>query len=130
MTSGIVFYYDLATVIVISIIMFGFLGYMTGANLARNWRSIWLLVFFCALLAVGERFMAHTIVWHRFYLLLDLFWSDEEGLSVAFDAYIFVSFGICLAFAFLAYFSTKASLMVRQYPWLYVRSGPFGWRRR
>jgi hypothetical protein len=129
MTSGIVFYFDVATTIVVSIIMFGFLAYMTGANMARNWRPIGHLVFYCALLAVGERFMAHTIVWHRFYLLLDIFWTDGEW-SVAFDAYIFISFVICLTFGFLAYYATRASLMVRQYPWLYERSGPFGWRRR
>lgn len=129
MDSGIVFYFDLATTIVISIIMFGFLGYMTGANAARNWKSLGLLVFYCAMLAIGERFMAHTIVWHRFYLLLDVF-VTEEGLGIGFDAYILVSFVICMAFAFLAFYSTRASLMVRQYPWLYERSGPFGWRRR
>jgi hypothetical protein len=130
MTSGIVFYFDVATLIVISVILFGFLGYMTGANAARNWKSPGLLAFFCGLLAVGERFMAHTIVWDRFYLLVDIFWTEEDGLSIAFDAYVFVAFVICLGFAFLAYYSTRASLMVRQYPWLYERTGPFGWRAR
>lgn len=129
METGFVFYFDVTTMIVVSIIVFGFLGFMTGASAARNWQSPRLLIFYCLLLSFGERFMAHTLVWDRFYLIFDVF-NDEEGTHFAFDTYTFVAFGICLVFAFVAFFSTRASLMVRQYPWLYERTGPFGWRSR
>jgi hypothetical protein len=29
-----------------------------------------------------------------------------------------------------AYYLTRARKMVQQYPWLYERRGPFGWRER
>jgi hypothetical protein len=32
--------------------------------------------------------------------------------------------------ALLAFLEARAGLMVRQYPWLFARLGPFGWRRR
>lgn len=129
METGIVFYFDVGTLIVVSIALFGFLGFMTGAQAARGWKSIGLVVLYCAFLSVGERFMAHTIVWDRFYMILDIFWTDE-GVSFAFDAYILVSFAICTLFALVAYYATRASLMVRQYPWLYERTGLFSWRGR
>lgn len=129
MATGIVFYFDWPTTLVVTVILFGSLSHMTGAMLARNWRSLALLAGYSALLAVGERFMAHAIVWERFYVILDIFWTDE-GVSLGFDAYYFVSFAVCLASAGLAYYATRAALMVRQYPWLYERSGPVGWRLR
>lgn len=127
MATGIVFYFDWATAIVVTGVLFGGLSYMTGATLARNWNTFRLLVAYCLLLAVGERFMAHAIVWERFYLFFDIF-SSDQGVSFAFDAYYLVSAVVCLASATLAYYSNRASLMVRQYPWLYVRSGLFSWR--
>ncbi|MEZ5670031.1 MAG: hypothetical protein R3F55_21865 [Alphaproteobacteria bacterium] len=127
--SGIQFYFDVTTLIVVTVILFGFLAFMTGASVARGWASLGRLALYCALLAVGERFMAHAIVWDRFYMILDIFWTDE-GVSLGFDAYYFVALASCLFFAFVAYYSTRASLMVRQYPWLYERTGPFGWRHR
>ncbi|MGF1627713.1 MAG: DUF6867 family protein [Alphaproteobacteria bacterium] len=129
MDTGLTFFFDLATLLVISVIMFGFLSYMTGANAARNWQSPMLLIGYCALLAIGERFMAHTIVWHRFYILLDVYVTDE-GMAFGFDAHIFVSFAICVCFGLFSYYGTKASLMVRQYPWLFERAGLFSWRSR
>ena len=129
METGLVFYFDWPTAIVITGVLFGFLGYMTGATLARNWNSFALLVAYSLLLAVGERFMAHAIVWERFYLFFDIFWTDD-GAAFAFDRYYFIAAVVCLASATLAYYSTRAALMVRQYPWLYVRSGPFGWRAK
>lgn len=129
MPGGIEFYFDWATAIVVTVALFGFLAVMTGANLARNWRSLGLLATYCALLAVGERFMAHAIVWERFYIVLDIYWT-EQGLSFGFDAYYFVSLAVCLGMATLAYYATRAALMVRQYPWLYERTGIVGWRSR
>jgi hypothetical protein len=38
--------------------------------------------------------------------------------------------GILALIAATAYYLTRARRMVQQYPWLYERRGPFGWRRK
>jgi len=35
---------------------------------------------------------------------------------------------IFLAVGLIGWRATRASQMVRQYPWLYTRAGPLGWR--
>jgi hypothetical protein len=45
-----------------------------------------------------------------------------SAASFACDASIFVVVGL------VAWRTTRASLMVRQYPWLYARTGPLTWR--
>jgi hypothetical protein len=50
---------------------------------------------------------------------------EGELLSVssfACDTFIFLVIGL------VSWRTTRASLMVRQYPWLYVRTGPLTWR--
>jgi len=37
---------------------------------------------------------------------------------------------VIMAIALLSYRLTRARTMVAQYPWLYERAGPFGWRAR
>jgi hypothetical protein len=44
--------------------------------------------------------------------------------------YYVVDTAVLMAAGSAAYFLTRAGLMVRQYPWAYERSGPFGWREK
>ncbi len=124
------FYFDLGALIAFTIGLFGFLSFMTGMSVARSWQSIRAILAYSLLLAVGERFMVQAIVFDRFYMIIDIFWSAEDGLSLAFDLHYFVSLAICATIGSVAYYATRASLMVRQYPWLYERAGVFGWRLR
>jgi hypothetical protein len=86
----------------------------TGRALALNWRPIWQVLPYALLLAVGDRF-----------LIFALFGGPL--LSVG---------GFILAIAYLAGVALLAHrvalvrLMIRQYPWLYDRAGPFHWRQR
>jgi hypothetical protein len=93
---------------------FGAAALATGRALARSWRPLWQALPYAALLAVADRF-----------LLFALFGGEllsASGYAIA---------AAILVMAVLAsYRATQASLMVRQYPWLYEKSGPLGWRER
>ena len=128
MTFDAPFYFDVGALIAFTIGLFGFLSFMTGMSVARAWQSIGTVVAYSVLLGFGERFMTQAIVFERFYMVVDIFWSAEDGLKLAFDVYVFVSFAICLTFSATAFYAMRATLMVRQYPWIYERSGVFGWR--
>ncbi len=95
-------------------IVIGFAAYMTGQAIANTWRPAWQLVVYVLLLGVVARF-----------LIFALF--DGELLSLTGYA---ASTALLLAIGVFAYRLTRARRMVHQYPWLYERSGLFGWRRR
>ena len=59
------------------------------------------------------------------FLVWGLFGGD--GLSVS--GYV-IDTAYLIAVGFAAYRLTRARRMVTQYPWLYERAGPFGWRDR
>jgi hypothetical protein len=86
----------------------------TGQALARNWRAPWQLVPYALLLAAGERFMLYALYQAA---LLSVVWYVTTAALLA-------------AVAAAAYRFTMARRMTAQYPWLYERAGPFGWRER
>jgi hypothetical protein len=93
---------------------FGAAALATGRALARSWRPLWQALPYAALLAVADRF-----------LLFALF--GGELLSASGYA---VAAAILLLAVLASYRATQARLMVQQYPWLYEKSGPLGWRER
>lgn len=93
---------------------FGAAALATGRALARSWRPLWQTLPYAALLAAADRF-----------LLYGLF--GGELLSASGYA---AAAAILLLMTLLGYRATQARLMVRQYPWLYDKAGPLGWRER
>jgi len=100
--------------LVVTVLLFGAAASLSGQALARNWRPAWQIVVYTALLAAADRF-----------LLYALFGADLASLVAYAAAWV-----ILLAAASLGYRVTRARRMVAQYPWLYERAGPFGWRER
>ena len=100
--------------LVVTVVLFGAAAAMTGQALARNWRPLWQIPLYALLLAAADRF-----------LLFALFGAEllSPGGYVAAAA-------ILLAAAGASYRVTQARRMVAQYPWLYERAGPLGWRER
>lgn len=100
--------------LVLTLVLYGGAALMTGRSLARGWRPFWQTVPYAALLAIGDRF-----------LLYALFAGDllsPSGYAVA-AAVVWI-------IAASAYRLALVRLMLRQYPWLYERAGPFAWRER
>jgi hypothetical protein len=103
-----------ASFLVMTLVIFGAAALATGRALARNWRPLWQAVPYAALLALGDRFLLYALF--RGELL------SASGYALA--------AAILLLLAVIAYRTSRAQLMVRQYPWLYEPAGPFSWRER
>jgi hypothetical protein len=100
--------------LVMTVVIFGGAAAMTGQALARNWRPVWQVLPYALLLGIGDRFLLYALFGARLI--------SAEGYAAAVL--------ILLAIGLVAYRLTQTHCMVRQYPWLYERSGPFQWRAR
>ncbi len=98
----------------VTCIIMGFAAYMTGQAMANTWRPVWQLFVYGALLGLASRF-----------LIFSLF--DGDLLSMTGYA---IDTAVLIAIALIAFRLTRARKMVNQYPWLYERSGLFGWKSR
>lgn len=105
---------SLLTFAILTVIMFGGAAFLMGQAVARTWRPAWQLVPYSILMQQFERFLDWS--------LLDGDWEAVGGQLV--------SFGVIVGLAFLAYRLTLTNKMVNQYPWIYERAGPLGWRER
>lgn len=98
----------------VTVVLMGGAGWLTGQALARTWRPVWQLFPYVLLLGFGDRF-----------LIFALF--DGELLNAV--GYVFDT-AVIAAIATVAFRTTQAAKMVDQYPWLYERRGPLGWREK
>jgi hypothetical protein len=103
-----------APFLVMTLVLFGGAAFLTGQALAQNWRPAWQILPTAVLLAAADRFLHYALFGAELTPLADF------AVTVA----IFASI------AAPAYYLTRARKMVQQYPWLYVRRGPFSWRRK
>jgi len=100
--------------LVMTLVLFGGAAFLTGQALAQNWRPAWQIPPIALLLAAADRFLH--------YALFGAELAPVAGFSAT---------AVLLALlAAAAYYLTRARKMVRQYPWLYERRGPFGWHEK
>lgn len=97
-----------------TLVVMGFASFMTGQALANTWRPMWQIVPYALLLGFADRFLV---------------WGLFEGELFLLSGYMVDTLAL-LIIALLAFRLTQARKMVAQYPWVYERSGPFGWRRK
>jgi hypothetical protein len=93
-------------------ILFGIAAVLTGRAMAETWRQAWQIVPTALALGVTEHFLLFALFGAKL-------WSPG-GFAVASV--------LLLTVIAASYYSARARKMVRQYPWLYEASGPFGWR--
>jgi branched-chain amino acid transport system ATP-binding protein len=98
----------------LTLVMFGWLAFMAATALARMWRPWWSNIAYGLILGVGNR-------------ILEMMLYDGRLLSLR--GYL-VDTAYIVAVMLLFYRGALARRMVQQYPWLYERAGPFGWRER
>jgi len=96
----------------VTLILCGFAAGATGRALAATWRPVWWTLPYAALLGFVDRF---------------IHWSLFDGDLLAPAGYA-VDTAALVAIALVAYRITQVARMVRQYPWLYRRSGLFSWQ--
>lgn len=99
---------------VVTLFLAGGAAALTGQALAASWRPAWQGVLYGCLLGATDRFLNFA-----------LFGGDLLSLTGYVADTLFI-----LAVVGIAYRVTLVRLMVRQYPWLYVPAGLFGWRDR
>jgi hypothetical protein len=99
-------------VVLLTVVIGGGAAALSGRAIARAWRPSWQVVIAALLLGAAARFF-HFALFHGELLSVP---------SYCCDTLIFVIVGM------LAWRATRADQMVQQYPWLYARSGPLGWR--
>lgn len=98
----------------LTVVLFGGTAWLTGRALALNWKSSWLVLPYGMLLGMGARFLT-------FALFEGELWSPS--------GYV-IATAVLLGIMLLAYRLYRVRRMVRQYPWLYERHGPFAWRQK
>ncbi|NIA67086.1 hypothetical protein HBA54_00605 [Pelagibius litoralis] len=105
---------SLPVFIAVTLFLGGGAAFMTGQALSAHWRPVWQAVGYSMLLGLADRF-----------IIFSLFGGELLSLS----GYV-IDTAVIMAVALLSYRATRARTMVAQYPWLYERAGPFGWRER
>ena len=98
----------------LTVVLFGFAAFLTGQAMAQNWRPAWQIMPAALLLTVADRFLLYAMF----------------GAELASPGGFLIAAAILAAVAGAAYYYTRARKMVQQYPWLYERRGPFGWREK
>lgn len=98
----------------VTVILMGFASFMTGQAVAKAWHPMWQVILYTILLGAADRF-----------LIFALF----HGVLLHLSGYIIDTL-VLMGIAALGYRLTLARNMVEQYPWLYERNGPLGWREK
>jgi len=98
----------------LTLIIGGGAAFMAGRGMAIKWRPLWMTLFASVLLTLGLRFLHFALF---------------EGQLTSVH-YLITDFIVVAAFAVLGHRTTLAKKMVRQYPWLYEKTGPLNWRAK
>lgn len=119
---------SLSVFIGITVILSGGAAFLMGNAIAETWRPWWDNVVYGALLVFGAQFIKFGLFGGPF--IIDSLASEgAKPLSQAIVSYL-IDAVVLIGIALVAYRATLAQKMVRQYPWLYERTGPFGWRAK
>ena len=98
----------------LTLVVFGGCGFLTGQSLAEGWKPPGMVFAYSLLMGLGDRF-----------LVFGLF----DGPLLSIPGFV-VHTAAITAITMVSYRMALAHRMVSQYPWLYERSGPFGWREK
>lgn len=112
----------------ITVILSGGAAFLMGNALAETWRPWWQNVAYGALLAFATQFMIFALFGGAF-VLDSVASSDAKPMDQAIISYL-VDAAVIIVISLASYRLTLSRKMVRQYPWLYERTGLFSWRAR
>jgi glyoxylate utilization-related uncharacterized protein len=103
---------SILAVVLVTFILGAGAAWLSGRAIAGAWQPLRQVIITALLLGAAARFI-------HFALFAGTLLSAP---SYGCDTLIFLVVGA------VAWRATRAGQMVRQYPWLYVRAGPLGWR--
>lgn len=105
---------SLGVFIGITVIIMGFAAYVTGQALGNTWKPVWHAIVYGILFGFADRFLVFALF---------------DGELASLSGYL-IDTAVLISISLFAFRLTQASKMVSQYPWLYERSGMFGWRQK
>jgi len=100
--------------LLVTVVIGGAASFMTGRAIAQTWRPYWQIPLYMLPVTATIRFFHYALFGEPFASLKNCL----------------VDFAVVLAAALLGYRLFRTHQMVRQYGWLFRRSGLLGWRRR
>jgi len=109
---GMLWEHGFGTFLLVTVVLAGGAGYMAGRSAALTWSNPQLVLAYAAALACASRFIHMALF-------------GETLLTVH---YWVVDFLVILIFGLFGFRFTRTGQMVRQYSWLFERSGPLTWR--
>ena len=117
-----------AVFIGVTVILAGIAAFLMGNAIAETWRPWWHNVAYGALLAFATQFMAFAL-FDGAFVIESLVSSEGDPIGVSLASYL-ANAAVLIGISLIAYRLTLSQKMVRQYPWLYERTGLFTWRSR
>jgi hypothetical protein len=100
--------------IIVTIVMMGFAAWATGRAVAITWRPYWQVIVYPLLLGFVDRGLNRAFA---------------EGELWSLTGYLLDS-AFLVGVAMLAHRLARTRRLTAQYPWLYERTGPLGWREK
>lgn len=98
----------------LTLFVFGGCAYLTGQALAEGWKTPGMVLAYALIMGLGDRFLVFALF---------------GGPLLAPVGFIVHTAAIS-AVTWVSYRMALAHRMTSQYPWLYERSGPFGWKEK
>lgn len=112
---------SLTAFLIITLTIGGGAAFMTGRAVASTWQPLWKAIAYTGLLAAAVRFLHYALAGGTAPATL------ATSAAPTLIGYYVVDGIVLVLITMLAYRITLASRMVAQYPWLYRRTGLFGW---
>jgi hypothetical protein len=100
--------------VLLTVVLGGGAAWRTGQAVAEGWGALWPVIAYTLLIAATVRFLDYALF-------------SGPLLSLA---SLTTDFLILCFFALLGHRARRARHMSEQYPWLFERAGPLGWRLR
>jgi hypothetical protein len=111
---GVLWDDSLVAFLVCTVFLGGGAAFLTGRAMAKTWRPIPLLVFYCFLIALVVRFLHYAL------------YEGELLTLYYFTLHLVLLIGVGI-FGYQLY---RARQMVRQYSWINQDAGPMAWKVR
>jgi predicted membrane metal-binding protein len=99
--------------LIITLVLGGGAAWMSGRAVALSWKPAWKAALWMIPLGFAVRFIHFAL---------------GAGTLLS-PYYLAVDTLVLVAIALVSYRAARTHQMVRQYPWIYQRTGPFAWRR-
>lgn len=96
----------------LTVVVMGGCAFMMGQGVAQSWKPEWMIYVYSVCLGLADRFLVFALF---------------QGQLLSLHGFI-VHTAVIAVIAFVAFRTARAHRMVQQYPWLYVRTGPFTWK--